>query len=578
MEGSFSSKGGLVLLRAAEKRAERMEEELGAAREALELCRLDAEAAMLEREEAVEALEVAEERAAAALVTGDEEVESLRRALGDLAAASAREAAVWTARHAAAEACGAAAVAYGVAWREAREPELEELLERRRDEAAEVVEHLAEKNAVLEETEAMLRARLDDLEVESQVLRDLDDAQASEIAALGSEIGAARHRADVAEAKALRLAAAAESLAADGDALRDAARRALADRDAEAARSRDDVRARPARAFVPSPPRSGEVREFLAARARRIEAPAADLAALVDAPVADAAACADVARAVSALELCESREALRASVARARDALGRYADRCGGRPPARLASELLAARAASEVVAASLGDRHVAAMGLRRALAALDAAAEPRLPPDGDDDGEDLLLFEPTAALWRPVWAGGVVDAANALALADEIRAALIAPGGRDAEALATIAVACHRGDRRVLEMPARCRLDDAALATARSDRRDARDAATAARNVALDRSEAASAAGDARSRELDRLLQASLRRAATLDARRADLDAQLAASTRRATALAEARDSDATALRRLESETENLRRALDAKLDPPQKGPATPT
>ncbi|EGB02021.1 hypothetical protein AURANDRAFT_69271, partial [Aureococcus anophagefferens] len=189
------------------------------ARETLELCRLDLEAALLEKESAEEELALAVEEAKLAGAAGDDhEASALRGALAQLKALSEADAAAAASRLAAAEAAFRAASVDG-AWRAAHEAELDELRERARDDAAslELVEALSGRNLDLEDRAERLAAQVADLERDRDLADELDGAQAEELESLREEASRCRALAASAEADATALGRSAAHLAAERD-------------------------------------------------------------------------------------------------------------------------------------------------------------------------------------------------------------------------------------------------------------------------------------------------------------------------------------------------------------------------
>ncbi|KAH8051186.1 hypothetical protein JL722_10885 [Aureococcus anophagefferens] len=147
------------------------------ARETLELCRLDLEAALLEGVGGGGAR--ARRRGGEARRRRGDDRGLGAPALAQLKALSEADAAAAASRLAAAEAAFRAASVDG-AWRAAHEAELDELRERARDDAAslELVEALSGRNLDLEDRAERLAAQVADLERDRDLADELDGAQA----------------------------------------------------------------------------------------------------------------------------------------------------------------------------------------------------------------------------------------------------------------------------------------------------------------------------------------------------------------------------------------------------------------
>ena len=184
----------------AAKESARLHGEVAEARETLELCRLDLEAAVLEKESAEEELAlVVEERRGGGFGEGpgreadgcedlEAEAATLRAALGRLKALGESEVAAAGLRLEASEAAFGAARA-DCAWRAAHEAEWRELTERKRDDLAslDLVESLSARNLDLEDQAERLSLAVQDLERERDLAQELDDAQADELRDLRDE-------------------------------------------------------------------------------------------------------------------------------------------------------------------------------------------------------------------------------------------------------------------------------------------------------------------------------------------------------------------------------------------------------
>lgn len=555
----------------AEKRCARIEDELSETRDLLLLSRLEAEEASLEREEAEEkyndvSAQLASLQAARqqrSLTDGEEE--RLVEALIAVKRLNEEVSVSWAARHGAAEASGAAAVAWGVTWRESCEHELRELRERSadRESATRLVEVLTQKNAALQDTESKLRVRLQDIEQEAEVLRDLDELQADEVRWLSGQATEATAAAKRARDEVKRLAVAAAQLKHQGDALREWADLMRLEHDAKVDRLRalearldeEDKSRKVTNALHHQPSRqddASDVLGFLASRARRVQDPD-ELELLVEAAVADVQAYLELAKA-----------ARRDDVGAA---LSAFLARCGIDAPRTvdLAAALNVASRAATVARPAL-DKPVAMTIDRQLPSADDRLDDLNTQNDEDDFGLAARITVAATAILDVAERGDIPTVGSIEALAELVRSATSSPCGPRARGLAWLVACCERGDTFPMDIPNRCRGDDARLEARRLQRREVQRDTTVAAARALDEAIAAKAASDARRVASYREFDAKREELEMLQDRGRALDRSLDAALADAASIHALQQSALADVRRLEADTGNLRRALRTK------------
>lgn len=556
----------------AETRCARIQDELSETRDLLLLSRLEAEEAVLEREEAEEkynevCAQLATLQAAnkqRSLTDGEEE--RLVEALIAVKRLNEEVSGSWAARHGAAEASATAAVAWGVVWRESCEHELRELRERSadRESATKLVEVLTQKNAALQDTESKLRMRLQDIEEEAEVLRDLDELQADEVRWLSGQAAEATVAARRAREEVNRLAVAAAQLKHQGDALREWTTVMRVEHDAKVDRMRaleakleeEDKSRKVSDALHHQPSFRDDASGllgFLASRVRRLQDPG-ELELLVEAAVADAQAYLELAKAARHDDVGT--------------ALSAFLARCGINAPrtVHLAAALTKASRAATVARPAL-DKAVA-MTIDRQLPSVDDRLDDLNSQNADDDDFGLAseILNAAAGILDVAKRGGIPMVASIEALAELVRSATSTPCGPRARALAWLVACCERGDTFPMEIPTRCRGDDARLETSRVTRREAQSDAAVAAARALDEAIAAKAASDARRVEAYREFDAKREELEELQDRRRALDRSLDAALADAASIHALQQSALADVQRLEADTGNLRRALRAK------------
>lgn len=556
-----------------------MEDELSSARDALVLCRLEAEEAVLEREEAEEkygevvaalaemvASRKKEDKGLLASDDAGEEQEQLREALVALKQAGEKESEEWSVRHLAAEVSGTAAIDWGVEWREAHESELFELRERSADLSFDYVERLAEKNAMLAEREESLKMRVEMLEEELELCGELDEAQSEELRWLSQEASESVREARLAREEASRIGEAAKRLGDDGDSLREWAASARIERDAALDRAaQSDLRAEQekAKGAFQFNLQEALLVNFVRAKAQRIECED-ELDLLLDEPCLDALALLELSRCPSRIARSLQDSTLTAEKTRQilADAMDRFV--ASDSSTIALSESFLVAEAAARLALPNLETQ--VAMQLERQLSSIRDDSVVIQQTKGDNVGsedEALLVVRAAENLARAaeIVEGNTQESAGAAAdaLADALRSALRHSEARNAEALARLTLVCERDLGKALGLPSEWRKDDVKLRERRNARRERQRIREFEQEVAVDSASAAAAASEA-------LRVSALRDSETLAASmETNFNARIEESDAKISSLKTAKENVEVELERLNSEAEDLRRELKA-------------